>query len=77
MFKFDSIAIMNAALSKGTWYLENKPMIVHAWGSKVGEKSRMTLWVKFENMPDSYWTREGLSFLGSAIGNPLSADELT
>lgn len=77
VFKFVTLAAMNAALSKGTWYLENKPMLVHAWGSTVGNTPSMPLWVKFENMPDSYWTREGLSCLGSAIGKPLSADDLT
>ncbi|KAK1369723.1 hypothetical protein POM88_035815 [Heracleum sosnowskyi] len=77
VFKFDMVDSMNAALSRGTWYLGNQPMLVHAWVSKVGEKSSMPLWVKFENVPDSYWTREGLSYLGSIIGSPLSADELT
>ncbi|KAK1372474.1 hypothetical protein POM88_028667 [Heracleum sosnowskyi] len=75
--KFNTVANMNSALSKGTWYLEKKPMLVHAWGSKAGEKSSMPLWVKFENIPDCYWTRDGLSFLGSVIGNPLSADDMT
>ncbi|KAK1365668.1 hypothetical protein POM88_041229 [Heracleum sosnowskyi] len=28
-------------------------------------------------MPDSYWTQDGLSFLASVIGNPLSADDMT
>lgn len=68
---------MNAALARGTWYLENKPMIVHAWGSKVGEERSIPIWVKLENIPDSYWTREGMSFMGSAIGKPLSADDMT
>ncbi|KAK1351843.1 hypothetical protein POM88_053941 [Heracleum sosnowskyi] len=77
IFKFNTVANMNSALSKGTWYLEKKPMLVHAWGSKAGEKSSMPLWVKFENIPDCYWTRDGLSFLGSVIGNPLSADDMT
>lgn len=69
--------IGNAALSRGTWYLGKKPMIAHAWGSKVDQKTTIPLWVKYENIPDSYWTREGLSFLGSAIGKPLSADDMT
>ncbi|KAK1384250.1 hypothetical protein POM88_021985 [Heracleum sosnowskyi] len=77
IFKFDTIANMHSALSNGTWYLDAKPMLVHAWGSKVGEKSTMPLWVKFENIPDCYWTRDGLSFPGSVIGNPLSADDMT
>ncbi|KAK1384257.1 hypothetical protein POM88_021992 [Heracleum sosnowskyi] len=77
VFKFDSLVNMNSALAKGTWYLGSSPMLVHAWGTKVGEKNTMPLWVKFENMPDSYWTWDGLSFLASVIGNPLSADDMT
>ncbi|KAK1384253.1 hypothetical protein POM88_021988 [Heracleum sosnowskyi] len=77
VFKFDSLLNMNSALAKGTWYLGSSPMLVHAWGTKVGEKNTMPLWVKFENMPDSFWTRDGLSFLASVIGNPLSADDMT
>ncbi|KAK1388167.1 hypothetical protein POM88_016345 [Heracleum sosnowskyi] len=77
VFKFDSEANMNAAMARGTWYLGKKPMLVHAWGSKLGEKTSIPIWVKFENLPDSYWTREGLSYLGSVIGTPLSADALT
>ncbi|KAK1388242.1 hypothetical protein POM88_016420 [Heracleum sosnowskyi] len=37
----------------------------------------MPLWVKFERIPDCYWTQEGLSSLVSVIGPPLGADELT
>lgn len=40
-------------------------------------KTSMPLWVKFENVPDSYWTREGLSWLSSSIGKPLCADSNT
>lgn len=52
-------------------------MIVHAWGSTVGERNSMPLWVKFENVPDTYCIMKGMSFLGSAVENPLSADDLT
>lgn len=32
---------------------------------------------EFEKIPDSYWTREGLSCLASSIGNPRFADQPT
>lgn len=54
IFKFDSVVNMNFALARGTWYVENKPMIVHTWGTNVGKETSMPLWVKFENMPDNY-----------------------
>lgn len=43
----------------------------------MGEKKSIPLWVNFENLPDSYWTSDGLSFLSSAIGAPLCADDRT
>lgn len=53
IFKFDTLVNMNAALSKGTWYVVNQPIIVHAWGTKIGQKTNIPLWVKFENVLDN------------------------
>ena len=54
-------------------------MILTAWGSKPGTSviDNMPLWVKFSNLPDCYWTEEGLSRIASVIGEPLGADEPT
>lgn len=78
-FKFSSESDMNAVLARGTWYFERKPLILRGWGADlVSEKdSTMPLWVKFENLPDYYWTREGLSCVASAIGPPICADKTT
>lgn len=76
-FKFDSFDAMTKALSRGTWYLDKQPMVMLAWGAGVGSVESIPLWVKFEKVPDCYWTQEGLSSLASAIGPPLGADELT
>lgn len=35
------------------------------------------MWVKFSNIPDSYWTKTTVSCLASSIGRPISADRLT
>ncbi|KAK1376687.1 hypothetical protein POM88_032880 [Heracleum sosnowskyi] len=53
----------------GTWYIDQQPMVVHAWGAKVGSVLSIPLWVKL--------TEEGLSSLASAIGPPLGTDALT
>ena len=37
----------------------------------------MPLWIKFSNLPDSYWTDDGLAHVASVIGEPLGADQLT
>lgn len=70
---------MNAALSKGTWYVDRKPMIVCRWGSEGFNKPITTipLWFKLSIIPDCYWTQDGLSRLASVIGEPLCADQLT
>lgn len=77
LFRFNSITDMNNALGKGTWYIERKPMVVHAWGTSVSTIKTMPLWVRFDQVPDSYWTVNCLSRLASVIGPPLCADELT
>lgn len=77
LFRFRSEEDMNFALAKGTWYIERKPMVVHAWGTNVHSITSMPLWVRFDKLPDSYWTEECLSRLASCIGPPLCADELT
>lgn len=77
VFRFAETGGMHSVLATGTWYIEKRPLLVHSWGSPPGSITNMPLWVRFDNVPDSYWTREGLSYLGSAIGKPLSADALT
>ncbi|KAL8156216.1 hypothetical protein AgCh_001345 [Apium graveolens] len=37
----------------------------------------MPLWIKLSNVPESYWTDEGLSWLASVVGQPVVADSLT
>lgn len=79
IFKFNSMEERNKVLAWGTWYVGNQPMLLKAWGSKfeATKVDTMPLWVKFSKVPDCYWTTEGLSWLGSAIGVPLCADALT
>lgn len=79
LFKFSDEIQKNNVISRGTWYVANCPMVVHAWGTKIGDgmATMIPLWVKFERVPDCYWTKEGLSWLASPIGVPLYADELT
>ncbi|KAK1351496.1 hypothetical protein POM88_054281 [Heracleum sosnowskyi] len=77
IFKFDSEESMHNALARGTWYIDKQPMLVNAWGAKVGSVKTIPLWVKFEKVPDCYWTVEGLGSLASAIGPPIGADALT
>lgn len=79
MFQFKDQFGVNEVLARGTWYLERRPMIVAAWGHKPGSSvlTMMPLWAKFHNLPDCYWTAEGLAHVASVIGEPLGADQHT
>lgn len=36
VFKFNSINEKNVVLSKGTWYFDQRPVVLTNWGSSVG-----------------------------------------
>lgn len=71
----DSVGVYEV-LSRGTWYVDRRPMIVSPWGHKPGSTvmQYMPLWVKLSNLPDAYWTEDGLARVASVIGEPLGAD---
>ncbi|KAK1401526.1 hypothetical protein POM88_001131 [Heracleum sosnowskyi] len=79
IFKFASAVQMSNVLSKGTWYIDSKPLLVHAWGTDIHAEpvKAIPLWIKLENIPDCYWTQKGPSYLASTIAPPLGADDLT
>ena len=79
VFKFKDEQERDAVLSRGTWYIDKRPMVVTRWGIKPGTDniSAIPMWIKLSNIPDSYWTVEGLSRLASTVGRPLGADPLT
>ena len=77
IFKFRSQSDVMGVLARGTWFIDRRPLIVHLWGTSSDTKQHLPLWVRFDKVPDCYWTREGLSWLASSIGTPLCADENT
>lgn len=79
VFKFASLADKSAALARGTCYINGKPLLLSDWGVNAQEHliTEIPIWVKFSNIPECYWTVEGLSRIASVIGEPLSADALT
>ncbi|KAK1394460.1 hypothetical protein POM88_013517 [Heracleum sosnowskyi] len=77
LFKFKDEDSMNKVLSKGTWYVDQRPMLVKAWCEREKPVTSMPLWIKLTNIPDCYWTQKGLSSLASVVGVPISADSLT
>lgn len=79
LLKFDNAQHRDVVLTRGTWYVGRRPMVVTRWGVKPGKDciDSIPIWIKLSNVPDSYWTEDGLSRLASAVGKPIGADELT
>ncbi|KAK1354387.1 hypothetical protein POM88_047643 [Heracleum sosnowskyi] len=72
-------ATMNAALSRDTWYIDQRPMVVTPWGAD-GSKAITFIppWLKLSRIPDYYWTQHGLSCLTRVIAtttDPVSGDK--
>ena len=80
-FKFDSRALLGAALDGGPWYVAGKPLILSQWKPHMvidkDRISRLSIWVHFYNIPLEYWTHEGLSYIASMIGKPFCVDKMT
>lgn len=81
IFKFNSVSDRDNVLATGPWYIASKLLFLQPWQEGVNfvdtECSKVPICVKFSNIPLSYWTKEGLSYLASAIGRPLFEDDMT
>ncbi|XP_075085157.1 uncharacterized protein LOC142168375 [Nicotiana tabacum] len=61
--------------------VNNHPMIMKAWSADFNLHDEVwkiiPLWVRFPNLPLNCWSMKALSKLGSALRNPVYADECT
>ncbi|KAK1396970.1 hypothetical protein POM88_006833 [Heracleum sosnowskyi] len=82
VFKFNSEVDRNKVLAAGPWHFKRNQIILQPWyeGKKL-EKSgllSMPIWAKIHDIPYSYWaSTDGLSYVASAIGNPLPLDPIS
>lgn len=58
-----------------------KATVIKPWSANFNFQEEMLrtvpIWVRFPNLPLNCWSQDSLSRLGSAIGDPLYADECT
>lgn len=78
---FESTSAYRQILETGPWHFGGKLMILQQWYpqmelEKVG-LTKVPLWIQIFNIPLEYWNAQGLSYIASAVGRPLYADELT
>lgn len=81
IFKFSNPEERDNVLALGPWYISNKLIYLKHWKEGLDfvsdACSKTPVWVKFHNVPLSYLTASGLSYLASGIGKPLFVDKVT
>ena len=81
VFRFSQPSGAKEALEGGPWLIAGRHIFLDWWKpgfswQKEGV-SKVPVWVQLHNVPLEYWNAEGLSYLASAVGNPLYADSIT
>ncbi|XP_039008858.1 uncharacterized protein LOC120137070 [Hibiscus syriacus] len=78
-FKFESIR--DWILENGPCHILNKPLILRKWEPNLNrlqfDLSRIPVWVHLFNVPLELFSRNGLSYIASAIDSPLTMDSVT
>ncbi|KAJ4821830.1 hypothetical protein Tsubulata_043996 [Turnera subulata] len=79
LFQFPNEAAYTRALSRGPWHVGGVPLMLWPWTSSF-KKMDLTsaifpVWIKLKHVPLELLTTEGLSYLASALGTPLHADQ--
>lgn len=80
LFKFDSVAPRVGVLAGGPKHVASKLLLLQPWkGVNYSNATidSLPIWVKFSNIPLLYWTVNGLSYIASGTGRPISVDFTT
>ena len=68
-------------LENGPWHIQNKPLIVRRWEPRLTSlefnMAKLPVWIQLGNIPLELFTQKGISYIASAIGNPLYMDRYT
>ncbi|PHU15324.1 hypothetical protein BC332_16529 [Capsicum chinense] len=79
--RFETVGGKQQVLQGGIYHFDNKPFIVKEWTPELEftreELLTVLIWIKFSGLDFKYWSRKGLSKIGSLIGKPLMVDHNT
>ncbi|KAJ4827471.1 hypothetical protein Tsubulata_006815 [Turnera subulata] len=79
LFQFPNAQVLSRALYRGPWHVGGVPLMLWPWSSTAQKMdfsaAIFPVWVKLNHVPLELLTKEGLSYLASAIGTPLHADQ--
>ena len=81
IFRFSQPSAAKDVLEGGPWLISGRHLFLRWWSPGFSWQkenvSKVPVWVQFQNVPMEFWTSEGLSYIGSAVGVPLYADSST
>ncbi|XVF68220.1 hypothetical protein PTKIN_Ptkin10aG0187500 [Pterospermum kingtungense] len=68
-------------LEGGPWHIQNHPLILRKWKAELEildfSMDRLPIWFELHNVPLELFNQKGISYIASAIGNPLYTDKFT
>ncbi|XP_043714736.1 uncharacterized protein LOC122663097 [Telopea speciosissima] len=81
IFKLADVEDKRRVLDEGPWNVGRKPLFLRQWNRYLQphrlDLSSLPLWVSLLGLPLHFWCEEGLSVIGSVLGNPLYSDGRT
>ena len=80
-FRFETEAEMKKAMALRSLQIGGKRLYLAPWTDGASFQKnvikKVSTWIKLVDVPHSYWTREGLKHIASAVGTPLTLDNQT
>ncbi|KAK8713740.1 hypothetical protein V6N13_148951 [Hibiscus sabdariffa] len=81
VFVFSNADARDWVIENGPWHFQNKPLILRKWEPNMSKLDFdlvcMPVWVQLYNVPLELFNKTGLSYITSALGNPLYMDSVT
>ncbi|XP_044491492.1 uncharacterized protein LOC123215458 [Mangifera indica] len=81
ILKFQDLDGVMRAVEEGQLTIARQPFLVRKWTTNlpmlINDVKKVAIWVRMYGIPLKFWTPKGLSYIASAIGNPLYVDSIT
>ncbi|KAF7113433.1 hypothetical protein RHSIM_RhsimUnG0127000 [Rhododendron simsii] len=80
-FQFDKVGALREVVEAGPWHFWGQLSVLKQWHPHMcfekDQVKKIPIWAQFYNVPLDLWTAQGLSYVASAVGKPLYADQMT
>ncbi|KAE8685740.1 Detected protein of confused Function [Hibiscus syriacus] len=81
VFLFSNANLRDWVLENGPWHIQNKPLVLSKWEPCLQKLDfdliYMPVWVQLYNAPLELYSKRGLCYIVSVVGNPLYMDSIT